>query len=74
MNKKVSYTYQYLSRAETKIKECVRMIGLAATTGKFFQQAGAVPSAEKENIENWRTKFTKEAQPDHRGRHRRPER
>ena len=37
-------------------------VGLAATTGKFFQQAGAVPSAEKENIENWRTKFTKEAQ------------
>ena len=26
MNKKVSYTYQYLSRTETKIKECVRMI------------------------------------------------
>ena len=26
MNKKVSYTYQYLSRTETKIKECVRII------------------------------------------------
>ena len=37
-------------------------VGLAAATGKFFQQAGVVPSAEKENIENWRTVFTKEAQ------------
>ena len=37
-------------------------VGLAAATGKFFQQAGVVPSAEKENIENWRTAFTKEAQ------------
>lgn len=37
-------------------------VGLAAATGKFFQQAGVVPSAEKENIENWRTTFTKEAQ------------
>lgn len=48
--------------------------GFAASTCRFLQQAGVIPSSESENIENWRTKFTKEAQPDHRGRHRRPER
>lgn len=36
-------------------------VGLAAATGKFFQQAGAVPSAEKENIEHWREAFIREA-------------
>ena len=35
--------------------------GLAAATGKFFQQAGAVSSADKENIDHWREVFTREA-------------
>ena len=36
--------------------------GFAASTSRFLQQAGVIPSSERENIENWRTKFTKEAQ------------
>ena len=36
--------------------------GFAASTCRFLQQAGVIPSSESENIENWRTKFTKEAQ------------
>lgn len=36
--------------------------GFAVSTCRFLQQAGVIPSSESENIENWRTKFTKEAQ------------
>ena len=36
--------------------------GFAASTCRFLQQAGVIPSSESENIENWRTAFTKEAQ------------
>ena len=36
--------------------------GFAASTCRFLQQAGVIPSSESENIENWRTTFTKEAQ------------
>lgn len=36
--------------------------GFAVSTCRFLQQAGVIPSSESENIESWRTKFTKEAQ------------
>lgn len=36
--------------------------GFAASTCRFLQQAGVIPSSESENIKNWRTKFTREAQ------------